>query len=157
MSAKKIVSWKTAQDLTQKWKSYGNRVVFTNGCFDLLHPGHISLLTQAKKAGDHLIVGLNTDSSVKRFKGPTRPIQSEAARALVLSSLSTVDLVVLFDQDGPLELIQTLTPDILVKGADYTIEQVWGAPFVQSYGGQVLLVELVEGQSTSRIVSKIAK
>lgn len=157
MSMTKIVSWQTAQDITREWKDHGNRIVFTNGCFDLLHPGHIALLTQAKKAGDKLIVGLNTDSSVKRFKGQTRPIQSETARALVLSSLSSVDMVVLFDQDGPLELIQTLTPDILVKGADYTIDQVWGASFVQSYGGQVLLVDLVEGESTTRIVSRIGK
>lgn len=157
MSVKKIVSWQTAQGLTKKWKHRGNRIVFTNGCFDLLHPGHISLLTQAKKAGSRLIVGLNTDNSVKRFKGPTRPIQPETARALVLSSLSSVDLVVLFDQDGPLELIQTLRPDILVKGADYTIDQIWGASFVQSYGGNVLLVDLVEGESTTKIVSRIGK
>jgi D-beta-D-heptose 7-phosphate kinase/D-beta-D-heptose 1-phosphate adenosyltransferase len=154
---KKIVSWQVAQDITQKWKRRGNRVVFTNGCFDLLHPGHVSLLAQAKKAGDRLVLGLNTDNSIKRFKGPTRPIQSEMARALVLASLASVDLVVLFDQDGPLELIETLKPDILVKGADYTIDQVWGASFVQSYGGQVLLIDLVEGQSTTSIVSRIEK
>lgn len=157
MSIKKIVTWEKAQDLTQKWKCRGNCIVFTNGCFDLLHPGHISLLSQAKKAGDKLIVGLNTDNSVKRFKGPTRPIQPEGARALVLSSLASVDLVVLFDQDGPLELIQALTPDILVKGADYTIDKVWGASFVQDYGGKVLLIDLIEGESTTKIVSKIVE
>jgi len=154
---KKIVSWQTAQEITQKWKRRGNCIVFTNGCFDLLHPGHVSLLNQAKNAGDRLIVGLNTDSSIKRFKGPTRPIQHELSRALVLSSLASVDLVVLFDQDGPLELIKTLKPDILVKGADYTIDQVWGAPFIKSYGGKVLLIDLVEGQSTTGIISKIGK
>lgn len=154
---KKIVSWEKAQDIMQKWKRRGHRIVFTNGCFDLIHPGHISLLSQAKKAGDRLIVGLNTDGSVKRFKGSNRPIQPEAARAFVLSSLASVDLVVLFDQDGPLELIQTLKPDVLVKGADYTIDQVWGAPFVQSYGGQVLLIDLVEGQSTTGIVARIGQ
>lgn len=154
---KKIVSWHKAQEITQKWKRCGQRVVFTNGCFDLLHPGHVSLLSQAKRAGDRLVVGLNTDSSVKRFKGADRPIQPEMARALVLASLASVDLVVLFDQDGPLELIETLRPDVLVKGSDYTIDQVWGAPFVQSYGGQVLLIDLVEGHSTTGIVSRIGR
>jgi D-beta-D-heptose 7-phosphate kinase/D-beta-D-heptose 1-phosphate adenosyltransferase len=152
---KKVASWQQAQEITQKWKRLGNRVVFTNGCFDLLHPGHVSLLSKAKKAGDRLVVGLNTDSSVRRFKGEKRPIQDEMCRALVLASLASVDLVVLFDQDGPLELIETLRPDVLVKGADYTIDQVWGATFVQSYGGEVLLIDLVQGQSTTGIVAKI--
>lgn len=152
---KKIVSWEAAQSLTQKWKRQGQRVVFTNGCFDLLHPGHVQILAKARKAGDRLIVGLNTDVSVSRYKGPTRPIQHEMARALVLASLASVDLVVLFGQDFPLELIQTIKPDVLVKGADYTIEKVSGASFVQSYGGEVILVDLVEGQSTTRLVSKI--
>ena len=153
---KKIVSWQKAQEMREQWKSHGDRVVFTNGCFDLLHPGHASLLSQAKQAGDHLIVGLSADSSVKRVKGPHRPIQKERDRALVLASLAAVDLVVLFDQDGPLELIQTLKPDVFVKGADYTLDKIWGASFVQSYGGQVLLVDLVEGQSTTGIVARIA-
>lgn len=152
---KKIVSWKTAQDITQKWKRRGHRVVFTNGCFDLLHPGHVSLLAAARKAGDRLVVGLNTDISVKNYKGPTRPIQHEMARALVLASLASVDMVVLFSQDYPLELIEALKPDVLVKGADYTIDKVSGASFVQSYGGQVLLIDLVKGQSTTGIVSRI--
>jgi D-beta-D-heptose 7-phosphate kinase/D-beta-D-heptose 1-phosphate adenosyltransferase len=154
---KKIVSWQTAQDITQKWKRRGQRVVFTNGCFDLLHPGHVTLLAQARKAGDRLVVGLNTDHSVSRYKGPTRPIQPELARALVLASLASVDLVVLFGQDYPLDLIEALKPDVLVKGADYTIENVSGASFVQSYGGEVLLIDLVEGQSTTKIVAKIGK
>jgi len=153
---KKIVSWQTAQNMTEQWKSHGDRVVFTNGCFDLLHPGHTSLLSQAKQAGDHLIVGLSTDSAVKRVKGPHRPIQKERDRALVLASLAAVDLVVLFDQDGPLELIETLKPDVFAKGADYTLDKIWGASFVQSYGGQILLVDLVEGQSTTGIVTRIA-
>lgn len=154
---KKIVSWQHAQDMTQKWKRRGQRVVFSNGCFDLLHSGHVSLLSKAKSAGDRLIVGLNTDRSVSRYKGPTRPIQPEMTRALVLSALSSVDLVVLFDQDFPLELIQTLKPDVLVKGADYTIDKVSGASFVQSYGGEVMLIDLVVGQSTTGIVSRIEK
>ncbi len=152
---KKIVSRETASDSIQKWKRLGNRIVFTNGCFDLLHAGHISLLSQAKKAGDRLIVGLNTDRSVQRLKGPTRPIQQERDRAFVLSSLQYVDLVVLFDEETPLKLIQTLSPDVLVKGSDYTIDQVVGASFVQSYGGQVLLIDLVAGKSTTHLVSKM--
>ncbi|MBA3813042.1 MAG: D-glycero-beta-D-manno-heptose-7-phosphate kinase [Alphaproteobacteria bacterium] len=154
---KKIVGWQAAQDITQKWKRRGHRVVFTNGCFDLLHPGHVSLLAAARKAGDRLIVGLNTDISVSRYKGPARPIQPEVARALVLASLASVDLVVLFGQDFPLELIEALKPDVLVKGADYTIDKVSGASFVQSYGGEVLLIDLVKGQSTTGIVSRIGK
>ena len=154
---KKIVSWEKAQDIIQKWKRRGNRVVFTNGCFDLLHPGHVSLLAAARKAGDRLIVGMNTDYSVSRYKGPTRPIQNETARALVLASLASVDLVVVFEQDYPLELIEALRPDVLVKGADYTIDKVSGASFVQSYGGKVLLIDLVEGQSTTGIVARIGK
>jgi len=151
----KIVSWQKAEETVQKWKRQGHRVVFTNGCFDLLHPGHVSLLNQSKKTGNRLIVGLNTDASVKRLKGPTRPIQQEAARAFVLSSLECIDLVVLFDEDTPLELIQTLKPDVLIKGADYTIENVVGASFVQSYGGEVRLINLVEGESTTRMVAKM--
>ncbi len=152
---KKIVSWETARDQIQKWKCRGKRIVFTNGCFDLLHPGHISLLTQAKEAGDRLVLGLNTDDSVQRLKGPTRPIQNERDRAFVLSSLQGIDLIVLFDEDTPLELIQALKPDVLVKGSDYTIDQVIGASFVQSYGGEVLLIDLIDGKSTTRMVSKM--
>ncbi len=153
---KKIVSWETASDQIQKWKHRGNRIVFTNGCFDLLHPGHISLLTQAKQAGDRLILGLNTDHSVQRLKGLTRPIQKERDRAFVLSSLQSIDLIVLFDEDTPFELIQALKPDVLVKGSDYALDQVVGASFVQSYGGEVLLIPLIEGKSTTHIVSKMS-
>ena len=152
----KIVSRDRAIELVNMWKRRGQRVTFTNGCFDLLHPGHISLLKQSKARANKLIVGLNTDNSVQRLKGPTRPIQQEIARAFVLSSLECVDLVVLFDEDTPLELIQALKPDVLVKGADYKIEQVIGAPFVQSYGGEIFLVNLVEGQSTTTMISKMA-
>jgi D-beta-D-heptose 7-phosphate kinase/D-beta-D-heptose 1-phosphate adenosyltransferase len=152
----KIVSWQKAEETVQKWKRQGHRVVFTNGCFDLLHPGHVSLLNQSKKTGNRLIVGLNTDASVKRLKGPTRPIQQEAARAFILSSLECIDLVVLFDEDTPLALIQALKPDVLIKGADYTIENVVGASFVQSYGGEVRLINLVEGESTTRMVAKMS-
>jgi D-beta-D-heptose 7-phosphate kinase/D-beta-D-heptose 1-phosphate adenosyltransferase len=151
----KIVSLTKAQEKISKWKALGRRCVFTNGCFDLLHPGHISLLAKAKKRGDRLILGLNTDASVQRLKGPTRPLQHEMARAFVLSSLESIDMIVLFDEDTPLELIKALRPDVLVKGADYTIDNVVGATFVQSYGGEVALIDLVEGQSTTNLVKKM--
>ncbi len=151
----KIVAWEKAENKIQKWKRQGQKIIFTNGCFDLLHPGHISLLNKAKQSGDKLIIGLNTDASVQRLKGPERPIQKEYDRAFVLSSLHCVDLIVLFDEDTPLKLIEFLKPDILVKGADYTIDQIVGAPFVQSYGGQVLLIDLVEGKSTTNMVTKL--
>jgi D-beta-D-heptose 7-phosphate kinase/D-beta-D-heptose 1-phosphate adenosyltransferase len=152
----KIVSRERAVEIVNLWKRRGQDVAFTNGCFDLLHPGHVSLLKQSKARANKLIIGLNTDHSVQRLKGPTRPVQQEIARAFVLSSLECVDLVVLFDEDTPLELIQDLKPDVLVKGADYTIDQVVGASFVQSYGGEVFLVNLIEGQSTTNIISKMA-
>jgi D-beta-D-heptose 7-phosphate kinase/D-beta-D-heptose 1-phosphate adenosyltransferase len=151
----KIVSWQKAQDLIHKWKRRGQKIVFTNGCFDLLHPGHVSLLNQAKKAGDRLIVGLNSDASVKRLKGPTRPIQEETARAFVLSSLECVDLVVLFEEDTPIELIKMVKPDVHVKGGDYTVDQLIEAPIIQSYGGEILLIDLVEGQSTTGMVQRM--
>jgi D-beta-D-heptose 7-phosphate kinase/D-beta-D-heptose 1-phosphate adenosyltransferase len=145
-----------AQDIIATWRTRDLRIGFTNGCFDLLHPGHVSLLKQARAACDRLVVGLNTDASVSRLKGPTRPINSEGARAIVLAALETVDLVVLFDDETPIRLIEGLRPDILVKGADYTIDQVVGAGFVQSYGGSVVLADLTPGQSTTRIVERMA-
>lgn len=133
----------------------GQRVVFTNGCFDLMHPGHLHYLAQARQLGHCLVVGLNTDTSVQRLKGPHRPIMDEDARALLLASLTMVDLVVLFDEDTPLDLITTLRPDVLVKGADYTEDQVVGAPLVRSWGGDVQLLPFVEGYSTSKIEQRI--
>jgi D-beta-D-heptose 7-phosphate kinase/D-beta-D-heptose 1-phosphate adenosyltransferase len=152
----KTVTLAQAQDRVAAWRAKGLKIGFTNGCFDLLHPGHVSLLTQARAACDRLIVGLNADASVKRLKGATRPVQSEAARAVVLGSLASVDLVVLFAEDTPLELIRALKPDVLVKGADYTIETVVGADVVQSYGGRVLLADLMAGHSTTATLKKIA-
>ncbi len=151
----KIVSWERAVAQIQKWKRLGQRIVFTNGCFDFLHPGHIELLHKAKEAGHKLIIGLNTDHSIQRLKGPKRPIQKERDRSFVLSSIGCVDLIVFFEEDTPLNLIKLLKPDVLVKGADYTIDKVVGASFVQSYGGQVKLVDLVEGKSTSNMVTKM--
>ena len=146
------------QNLVEKieeWRRKNETVVFTNGCFDLLHPGHISLIRQSAAQGDHLIVGLNSDASVRRLKGPTRPIQNENSRALLLAALSDVDAIVLFDEDTPFELISALRPDVLVKGSDYTIDNVVGADVVQQGGGRVYLARLVDGCSTTGIVRKI--
>lgn len=151
----KVLGWDGAADQVEVWRRKGERVGFTNGCFDLLHPGHISLLTQARAACDRLVVGLNSDASVSRLKGPTRPVQSEAARATVLASLSMVDMVVIFGEETPLELIRTLRPDVLVKGADYTVETVVGAADVMGWGGKVVLAELVAGQSTTNTIKKM--
>jgi D-beta-D-heptose 7-phosphate kinase/D-beta-D-heptose 1-phosphate adenosyltransferase len=138
------------------WRASGLRVGFANGCFDLIHPGHVRLLSQARAACDRLVVALNTDASVKRLKGPTRPVQNETSRATVMASLAPVDLVTLFDEDTPLELIRALRPDVLVKGADYTIDTVVGADLVQGWGGRVLLVNLEEGHSTSGTIRRMA-
>jgi len=138
-----------------RWRRLGQRVGFTNGCFDLLHPGHISLLNQARKTCDRLVVGLNSDSSVRRLKGEGRPVQSEGARATVLASLACVDAVVLFTEDTPEQLIRQLRPDVLVKGADYTIQQVVGADLVQAWGGKVVLADLMPGQSTSNTIRRL--
>lgn len=139
----------------RQWRRDGQRVVFTNGCFDLLHPGHISLLRQAAAMGDRLIVGLNSDESVRRLKGAERPIQDEQSRALLLAALQPVDAVVLFSEDTPENLVRAIRPDILVKGSDYRVDEVAGADFVKSYGGQVRLVELVDGCSTTDLTRRI--
>ena len=141
----------------ERWRRRGLRVGFTNGCFDLLHPGHVALLQQAADACDRLIVAINTDASVKRLKGPARPVQDEGSRACVLGAMTAVDLVVLFDDDTPLDAITALKPDLLIKGADYTEQQVVGADVVRASGGQLLLVPLIAGQSTSSIVGRTAK
>jgi D-beta-D-heptose 7-phosphate kinase / D-beta-D-heptose 1-phosphate adenosyltransferase len=137
------------------WRASGLRVGFANGCFDLIHPGHVRLLSQARASCDRLVVALNTDASVQRLKGPTRPVQNENSRATVMASLAPVDLVVLFDEETPLALIEALRPDVLVKGSDYTISQVVGADRVQSWGGQVLLVRLQEGHSTTGTIRRM--
>ena len=139
------------------WRAQGLSVVFTNGCFDLLHRGHIEYLSKASDMGDVLVVGLNTDASVRRLKGNGRPVNNEEARALVLASLSFVDAVVLFDEDTPYELIKAVHPDVLVKGADYKPEEIVGYDVVTSYGGTVQTVPLVEGYSTTSIIERTAK
>ena len=148
-------SWEEAAARAAAWRASGLRVGFANGCFDLIHPGHIHLLTEARAACDRLIVALNTDASVKRLKGPTRPVQNETARATVMASLAPVDLVVLFDEATPLELVRTLRPDVLVKGSDYRIETVVGAAEVQSWGGRVVLVDLQQGHSTTGTIRRM--
>lgn len=142
-------------DRVERWRRKGYKVGFTNGCFDLLHPGHLSLLQQARSNCDRLIVGLNSDASVKRLKGEARPVQSEAARAAVLGSLETVSGVVTFGEDTPITVIEALKPDILVKGADYTIDKVVGADIVQGYGGKVVLANLADGFSTTSTIARI--
>jgi rfaE bifunctional protein nucleotidyltransferase chain/domain len=129
--------------------------VFTNGVFDLLHPGHVDLLLAARREGDALLVGLNSDASVRRLKGAARPVRSEAERAYVLAALGMVDSVVVFDQDTPLELIVALEPDVIVKGGDYTEGTVVGAPEIRARGGRVVIVPLTPGQSTTTIVERL--
>lgn len=131
------------------------KVVFTNGVFDLLHPGHIDILTRSRSLGDALVVGINTDASVKRLKGESRPIRNEAERAYVLAALEAVDRVVLFDEDTPLELIKALKPDVIAKGGDYTVETIVGAREVQGWGGRVEVVPLTPGHSTTSIIQKL--
>jgi D-beta-D-heptose 7-phosphate kinase/D-beta-D-heptose 1-phosphate adenosyltransferase len=146
-----------ALDQVERWRRQGLRVGFTNGCFDLLHPGHVSLLRQAKMACDRLVVGLNSDASAARLKGPTRPVQTQAARAAVLASLAAVDLIVIFDEDTPLELIRTMRPQLLVKGADYRVEDVVGGDLVKASGGEVVLAEVMPGYSTSATIARFAR
>ncbi len=153
----KIMGSRPALDRVQSWRQVGQKIGFTNGCFDLLHPGHVSLLTKAKEACDRLVVGLNDDASVTRLKGADRPIQTDAARAAVLASLASVDMVVIFAEDTPMEIIEALRPDLMVKGADYAPDKVVGADYVESYGGRVMLVELEPGYSTSATISRMAK
>jgi D-beta-D-heptose 7-phosphate kinase/D-beta-D-heptose 1-phosphate adenosyltransferase len=145
----------TAAEIAAAWRRMGERVVFTNGCFDLIHTGHIELLSFAAEQGDRLIVGLNTDASVKNLKGPTRPIQTELDRARIIGALRAVDLVILFDEPTPLSLIDAISPDVLVKGADYTEDEVVGGDLVKSRGGRVALFTLVEGRSSTKIVERM--
>ncbi|MEP2670970.1 MAG: D-glycero-beta-D-manno-heptose 1-phosphate adenylyltransferase [Cyclobacteriaceae bacterium] len=153
----KIKSLAQAKAQVEEWRNQGLKVVFTNGCFDILHLGHVDYLEKAAGLGDRLVIGLNTDDSVSRFKGPERPIQDQNSRARILSSLQFVDMVVLFDEDTPLELISSLIPDVLVKGSDYLAENIVGAEVVKKNGGEVKTIDFVSGYSTSRIIEKIKK
>ncbi len=152
---RKVAGLEDARRQVADWHRRGLKVGFANGCFDLIHPGHVRLLSEARAACDRLIVALNTDASVKRLKGPTRPLQNEMARATVMASMAPVDLVTLFDEDTPLELIRALRPDILVKGSDYTVDQVVGADLVTGWGGKVVLVTLREGHSTTGTIRRM--
>jgi D-beta-D-heptose 7-phosphate kinase/D-beta-D-heptose 1-phosphate adenosyltransferase len=136
-------------------RSVRGKLVFTNGVFDLLHPGHIDVLLGARRAGDALIVALNSDASVKRLKGPTRPVRSESERAYVLAALGMVDAVVIFGEDTPLEAVRTLRPNVLVKGGDYSEATIVGAPEVRSWGGDVVVIALTPGQSTTSIIQRL--
>ena len=151
----KIADWEPALARIAAWRRQGLRIGFTNGCFDLIHPGHVRLLAQARAACDRLVVALNSDASVRRLKGPTRPVQSETARATVMASITSADLVMLFEEDTPERLIRAIQPDLLFKGADYRPDQVVGADIVQAYGGQVMLIGLEQGYSTSETIRRI--
>jgi D-glycero-beta-D-manno-heptose 1-phosphate adenylyltransferase len=151
----KIMNVAQLQATISRCRLLNKKIVFTNGCFDILHAGHIHSLEQAAAFGDFLIVGLNSDKSINRIKGPDRPFNKEQDRALLLASLMMVDAVVLFEQETPLELIQTLKPDVLVKGGDYTIESIVGAEDVMQNGGKVEIIPLIPGVSTTLIAERI--
>ncbi len=154
VTAKKVLNLTEADQIIQNYKKEKKKIVFTNGCFDLLHIGHVRYLEQAKSRGDVLIVGINADVSVQKLKGPQRPIQNENDRAEILASLKSVDHTVLFSEDTPIELIKKLKPDVLVKGGDWKVQQIVGWDFVQSYGGQVESLQFIEGRSTTQIIEK---
>ena len=150
-------NWDEAKKQIYDWKLSGQKIVFTNGCFDILHRGHVEYLTEAKACGDKLVTALNSDSSVRSLKGEARPIQSQEDRAVILDALESVDLVVIFDQETPEKIIKTLLPDVLVKGGDYTPDTIVGADIVTENGGEVKVIPFRSGQSTSGIVEKIIK
>lgn len=155
--SRKVSSLSAARLQIKAWRANGETIVFTNGCFDLLHPGHIHLLNTAKNLGNRLVVGLNSDASVQRLKGDNRPILSEHDRASMLGALDSVDLAIVFDEDTPEKLIGALKPDILIKGKDYMIGEVVGKEIVESYGGHVTLIDLLDGYSTTNIAGKVGK
>lgn len=149
------MSWETLSSQAQRWTAKEEKIVFTNGCFDLIHMGHIDYLAKAADLGDRLVIGLNTDASVSAIKGPHRPIKDEASRAMVMAALSFVDAVVLFGEDTPYDLIKLLQPDVLVKGADYKVEDIVGYDVLMAKGGEVKTLEYLPGYSTSALEAKI--
>ena len=153
--AKKIQSWDEVRQTVERWRTEGLRVVFTNGCFDILHYGHIHYLAQARDLGDRLVIGVNSGDSVRRLKGPGRPINDEPTRLHLLAALSMVDAVTVFDQDTPHDLIRLIVPDVLVKGGDWQPEAIVGSDIVLRHGGTVKSLPFVEGYSTTRIEQKI--
>lgn len=157
MTEKKIISFSGIKRLSQASRAKGRRIVFTNGCFDVIHAGHVRYLEKAKTFGDILIVGINSDSSVRKIKGTNRPVVKQQDRAAVIASLEAVDCVVIFSEATPLNLIRAIRPDVLVKGADWEIHKIVGGDFVTSYGGKVRAVSLLKGRSTSGLIEAILK
>lgn len=153
----KIVDWSALERRLDVRRAEGECIVFTNGCFDLLHTGHVHYLAQARALGDLLVLGLNSDDSVRALKGPKRPIRSQTQRAVVLAALECVDLITFFDQDTPAELIELVRPDVLVKGGDWSVDRIVGADFVLCRGGRVESLPLVDGESTTAIISRIVE
>lgn len=153
----KITSLSSLKRKIERLKQNGKRIVFTNGCFDILHYGHTKYLQDAKTKGDYLVVAVNSDSSIKKIKAKNRPVVGQTDRLRVVAALGCVDFVILFNEDDPLKLIKSLKPDILVKGSDWSKKRIVGADFVESYGGKVLTVNLVKGRSTSSIIKKITR
>ena len=151
----KIFNINELRDAIEKWRSEDKVIVFTNGCFDIIHRGHIEYIANAKKMGDILVLGLNSDQSVKMLKGPDRPYVSQSDRAYILSQLIPVDAVSIFEEDTPLKLIKLVKPDVLVKGGDYSLDEIVGKNVVEKYGGNVVAIPLVEGKSTTGLIEKI--
>ena len=150
-----ILSIDLAKQLAKELKAQGKKIVFTNGCFDILHCGHTTYLSESKKLGDVLILGLNSDDSVRRLKGESRPINNQSDRAVVMDSLKSIDYVVIFEEDTPYNLINAIIPDVLVKGGDYNKDNIVGADIVENNGGSVVTINFVEGKSTTNIINKI--
>jgi rfaE bifunctional protein nucleotidyltransferase chain/domain len=157
LSTDKIHNIESIADVVEKWKAEKKKIAFTNGCFDLLHLGHVDYLEKARQKGDVLIVGLNSDASVRRIKGPERPIMAEKSRSRLLASMFFVDAVVIFEEDTPLDLIRNIMPDVLIKGQDYQVNNIIGADIVMDNGGKVETIELVYGYSTSNVITQIKK
>ena len=153
----KIASLSNLRRKIKRLKQAGKRIVFTNGCFDILHYGHIKYLQDAKAKGDYLVVAVNSDASIKKIKSKNRPVIGQSDRLRTIAALASVDFVVLFNEDNPLKVIKALVPDILIKGADWNKKSIVGADFVTGYGGKVLTVNLVKGRSTSALIEKIVK
>jgi len=151
----KIITRRLASEIARQCRKEGRKVVFTNGCFDILHIGHLELLEAARNLGDILMVGLNSDDSVRRLKGPSRPLNNEKDRAHLLAALTVIDFIVIFKEDTPFELIKTIRPNILIKGGDYQPERIIGASFVESYGGRVVVFPLISRKSTTDLMNKL--
>ncbi len=157
MGVEKILNRSDLSIVINNLKKQGKKIVFTNGCFDILHPGHVTYLDKAKKLGDVLVLGLNSDASVKRLKGKNRPVLNQDERATIISHLEMVDFICIFDEDTPYELISLVKPDVLVKGGDWSVENIVGKDIVESYGGLVINIPYIEGKSTTGIIERILK